>query len=187
MKEKKSKRIDINELTPLKACVLRGKVVYSHITRKTSDYELQQINQRRKTPINKHHTMMTITDVKLVRQDSNEMSLEEKYATEQLFKSEYTNDKANFIGINTSDRLPKVAVEDENGTFVNITPKGELANGLDVSLLMIVAKNNGEKELQLESVIVNEPIKYYGIHSLSEKSIEALNQFTKTKNAEKGN
>lgn len=158
-----------------------GKVDYSHITRKyiVGTPEFNEANFRRKQrgirEMDKDYSSITIVDPRVrtadttaIRYDNGQtiadtskMNTAEIWAYESIYQSNATgkytyshNDKGN---------LPKVGELDEaNKTFNLITPKGELASGLDVILEFKVYKGKFGNGLGLQAVYSRGPIRYYG-------------------------
>lgn len=170
--------INVNTLTPDATYLVRGKVAFSRITRQTTDAERAAANQSRQHPIDKNYTTMTIYDAQILCKDPANPSLEERYASEKLYKSSSPEQPGyNFSAMNKSRNLPKVGVVAEGSTsqYNEIIPTGELAHGVDVTLVMRVFKGQGNNGVSLDRVLVNEPIRYFvGTGSAVEKSLSEM-------------
>ena len=172
------KTISNGRLTPDATYLIRGQVGYSRISRQTTDQERETANKRRQHPIDKNYTSITLFNAQVLARDSNNLSIEEQYAIESLYRSSSENYPGNnFTGINKSKYLPRVAVIDPNtpNTYNEITPAGELATGLDVTVVMRVFKGQGGNNgVSLDRVLVNEPIRYYNGVSPVDKALSGL-------------
>ena len=151
---------------------IRGKVSFSKITAPFEGKALADRNARAQqkgmTPIDKPYTTLTLTNAFVVYKNANQPTLIEQWA-EGALKIYAKNPAAGkyFTGINKGNNLPLVAVV-ENGKATEVQPKGELANGLDVTLMMRVFQSNvldenGNKHngIYMHGILVNEPIRYY--------------------------
>ena len=154
--------ITSNQLTPNAIYLVRGKVSFSRITRHTTDKEREEANKRRMHPIDKNYTTITLYDAVVLARDPQNPTMEEKYASECLYRSSSQNyPNNNFTAMNKSANLPDVAVLEGTNNYRQITPEAELAQGLDVTLVMRVFKSPMNNGVSLDKVFVNEPIRYY--------------------------
>jgi hypothetical protein len=169
-------KIKINDLNPDTTYLLRGKVAYSRVSRHTTDEERIKDNQRRTYKIDKNYTNITIYDVQILCKDPTNPTIEEQYAAECLYKShvdKYTG--KSFSALNKSENLPKVGVIDEKtGEYNVVKLQGELAQGLDVTIVMRVfkGKNSMNNGVSLDTILVNEPLRYFS-NNVVEKDLEA--------------
>lgn len=165
-KPRKVRTVSNKDLRPNEVYQVRGKIGYSHITRPTTDEERIEANKRRYHPIDKNYTTITIHSAYIIPAsgDPNNLTLEEKYGSECFYASSSPNYPGNnYNAINKSPRLPRVGVlQNQPGMYQEIIPEGELAAGLDVTLVMRVFKGQGNNGVTLDMVLVNEPIRYYG-------------------------
>jgi hypothetical protein len=174
-----AKTISNAQLTPDATYLVRGKVGFSRISRPTTDKEREDANKRRTHKIDKNYTTMSIYDAQVLVRNPNAPTTEERYAAECLYKSSSPNYPGNnFTGMNKSKFLPKVGVltptPENPNNYVEIIPEGELAAGLDVTLVMRVFKGQGNNGVTLDRVLVNEPVRYYGMNSAVDQQ---LNEF----------
>jgi hypothetical protein len=157
-----AKTISNNQLTPDAIYLVRGKVAFSRITRHTTDAERIADNKRRMHPIDKNYSNITLYDAQVLARDPNNMSIEEKYATECIYQSAAAHPNNNFSAMNKSKYLPRVAqINTQTGEYEEIRPEGELAQGLDVTLMMRVFKGPGNNGVSLDTVLINEAVQYY--------------------------
>ena len=168
-------KIKINDLTPDTTYLLRGKVAYSRVSRHTTDEERIKDNQRRTYKIDKNYTNITIYDVSILCKDPQKPTIEEQYAAECLYKShvdKYTG--KSFSALNKSENLPKVGVINDKGEYDSVKLQGELAQGLDVTIVMRVfkGKNSMNNGVSLDTILVNEPLRYFS-NNVVEKDLEA--------------
>ena len=162
------------QLTPEKTFLVRGKVSFCRITRQTTDKEREDANKRRSFPIGKNYTSVSLYDAHVQCVDPSNPTLEERYAAESFYTSsnaKFTGN--NFSAMNQSRNLPAVGIELEKGSnhYVQITPQGELAQGLEVILVMRVFKGAGNNGVSLDRILVQEPIRYYGGSSAVESTL----------------
>lgn len=170
------KTINTNQLTPGKLILVRGFLDYCHITKPIAGEELRKANERNKAhgwnTKDKPYTKATIRNASVVMTDPSNPTLEEQFAVEHLYKSVQTPEKQFcYNAENSGNNLPWVGVLRTGTTNVvdQIKPEGELAAGLDVTLVLRVYKpknqiNNG---VSLDGVIVNEPVRYYENNTLN--------------------
>lgn len=165
-----NRTITTNQLTPGRIFLVRGKVGFSRLTSRIEGEELQQDIQRRRSkgwlPIEKPYTTITINQAEVIVKDRNSIQPEEQYAIESLYTSSSQRGQGgySYTANNKGTRaLPYIAVTraGEQGVVDQIQPEGELANGLDVTLVMRVFKGKPNMGVSLDGVIVNEPIRYF--------------------------
>lgn len=165
-----NRTISTNQLTPGRIFRVRGKVGFSRLTSRIEGEELQQDIQRRRSkgwlPIEKPYTTITINQAEVIVTDRNNIQPEEQYAIESLYTSSSQRGQGgySYTANNKGTRsLPYVAVARAGAQSVvdQIQPEGELANGLDVTLVMRVFKGKPNIGVSLDGVIVNEPIRYF--------------------------
>ena len=143
--------------------VVRGKIGFSHVAKPTTDEERALANKRRTHPVDKNYTSISIFDAQVVCKDPASPSIEEKYAAECFYKSSspaYPGN--NFSAMNKSRNLPKIGVLSAPNKYDEIFLDGrELATGLDVLLVMRVFKGQGNNGVSLDTVLVNEPVRFF--------------------------
>ena len=171
------KTIKSSELNPNATYLVRGKVGYSRVTRQTTDQERAEENKRRMHPVDKNYTNITIYNATVLAKDPSNPTIEEKYASESLYQSSSPKYPGNnFSAMNKTRNLPIVGVltptPESPNNYVEIRPEGELASGLDVTLVMRVYKGQGSNNgVSLDRILVNEPIKYYGGNTEVDKTL----------------
>lgn len=165
-----NRTVTTNQLTPGRIFLVRGKVGFSRLTSRIEGEELQQDIQRRRSkgwlPIEKPYTTITINQAEVIVKDRNNIQPEEQYAIESLYTSSSQRGQGgySYTANNKGTRaLPYIAVTRAGvqGIVDQIQPEGELANGLDVTLVMRVFKGKPNMGVSLDGVIVNEPIRYF--------------------------
>jgi hypothetical protein len=165
-----NRTITTNQLTPGRIFLVRGKVGFSRLTSRIEGEELRKDIQRRRNkgwlPIEKPYTTITINQAEVIVKDSNNIQPEEQYAIESLYTSSSQRGQGgySYTANNKGTRaLPYIAVTraGAQGVVDQIQPEGELANGLDVTLVMRVFKGKPNIGVSLDGVIVNEPIRYF--------------------------
>ena len=172
------KSINTNQLTQNAIYLVRGKVGFSRITRHTTDAEREAANKSRRYPINRNYSYLSLYDATVLAKDPHNPSLEEQYAGECCYRSSSpAYPGLNFNAMNKSDSLPSVAVMTGPNQYETIVPEGELEKGLDVTVVMRVFKSEGMNAgVNFESVLVNEPIRYYA-GGASARTADALNDY----------
>lgn len=161
--------VNSNDLTPGKLFAVRGKLGYSRLTSQIDGDELRKdITRRRQKgwmPIERPYTTATINGAEVICADPNNLTPEERYAVESLYVSTASRNQGefSFTANNKGNSLPYIAVSrpDDPSVADQIQPDGELASGLDVTLIMRVFKGKPNNGVSLDGVIVNEPIRYY--------------------------
>ena len=165
-----NRTISTNQLTPGRIFLVRGKVGFSRLTSRIEGEELQQDIQRRRSkgwlPIEKPYTTITINQAEVIVTDRNNIQPEEQYAIESLYTSSSQRGQGGYsytVNNKGTRSLPYIAVTraGAQGVVDQIQPEGELANGLDVTLVMRVFKGKPNIGVSLDGVIVNEPIRYF--------------------------
>lgn len=155
------------DLTPGEVFLIRGRIGYSHVSRLTTDDERIKMNQGRIHPIDKNYTKIALYNAGVICQDPQAPTIAEQYAMERMYVS--SNPKTpgnNFNAINKSPYLPAVGVlnptpeNPQNYDAINLEGR-ELANDLDVTIVMRVFKGSGNAGVSLDAVLVNEPVRFY--------------------------
>ena len=159
-----AKTINNNALTPGATYLVRGQVGFSRITRQTTDAEREAENKRRMYPQTTNYSNISIYNAQVLVKDPQNPTIEEKYAAECLYRSSSQNYPGNnFTAMNKTKNLPAVAEIRGANNFAEIIPEHELAQGLDVTLVMRVFKTSGQRNngVSLDRILVNEPIRYF--------------------------
>ncbi len=174
--------IKFDELTRFapETLLIRGKVQYSHISRKYEGDELKKVNERRATkkmkPSNTPFCDITVRDAFLINPEGYDPVL--RKGIEERFYKQTDESGANIImwrSSSTAPNLPMVAYSADAGTDLeghgiadkDVPLKAELANGLDVTLGVKLFTNQNGTGLGLDFVLVNEPIRYYSNDGLA--------------------
>ena len=160
--------IKTNQLMPETTVLIDGTVEYSHIASWTEGEELNRYNQRQQQygrGLEKYpFAQMVIENASVRMANPNAPTIAEQYFCESLYQK---NDKTGGMHYRATKKnargfasLPDVMVI-ENNNAIKITPVGELAKGLKVTLVMRVFKSQPNNGITLDAVLVNEPIRYY--------------------------
>lgn len=157
--------VNTNQLTPGSTIMIRGLVGFSRIASQISGEELQKDIQRRASkgwnPINRPYTTITIYNAQVLYENPNQKTFADIYADEHLFVSQNADSPGNnYTAVNKGNNLPYVAVMSDATNAKQIAPEGELARGLDVTIVLRVFKSPQNNGVSLDGVIVNEPIRY---------------------------
>lgn len=165
--------IKTNQLTPNRKFFVRGKVVYSRIASKIDGKELIEANikatQRGQKPNAKPYTRIQISQAEVVPTDPNGYTIEEQYAQSKFFVSRTHQERGQQFSKDNAGHLPKIYVKDlQTGEYNQIENKGELAHGLDVTLMLRPYTTSTNTGVSLDAILVNEPIRYYGSDASAE-------------------
>ncbi|QNE18108.1 hypothetical protein F1D05_09680 [Kribbella qitaiheensis] len=160
--------VSANQLSEGELVLIRGKLSFSRLTRLIDGDALERSDARKvqsgALAVGKPHTTATITEAEVICKDPASPSTEERYVAERRFVStKHPETGANYSLDSKGNSLPGIAVPGEDGTVVPDTSGRELAQGLDVTLVLRVYKPKGysNRGLSLDQVIVNEPVRYY--------------------------
>lgn len=164
--------VTTDQLNPGDMFLIRGRITYSRVVTQIDGKELEDDIARerahgRLNPVDKPYTKMAIcqAQVESVTNGPN-ATMTRMYAEESFYQSMAANNPgANFRGINKSPTTPWIRQSLPTGQMLPIeNPEGELATGLDVTLVMRIfgAKQRGQHNgVTLEGIIVHEPVRYF--------------------------
>lgn len=167
----KNRTVSANQLADNTTFLIRGRVLYSRIRSQVAGEELARQNQRAmqqgRQPRNRPYTTLSICQAEVVRANPNApmMNPEEIFATESLYTSTtQPNNGLCYSADNTGNYLPRLCVQEGNMVTELSADEihGELDNGLLVTMVMRIY-NSGKpnKGITLDTIIVNEPIRFY--------------------------
>lgn len=167
----KNRTVSANQLADNTTFLIRGRVLYSRIRSQVAGEELARQNQRAmqqgRQPRNRPYTTLSIYQAEVVRANPNApmMNPEEIFATESLYTSTtQPNNGLCYSADNTGNYLPRLCVQEGNMVTELSADEihGELDNGLLVTMVMRIY-NSGKpnKGITLDTIIVNEPIRFY--------------------------
>lgn len=131
--------VDLDSIEPNSTVMIRGTISYSHVATKVAGEELDRYNARRKFPTGEH-TSITLSDVEVIAVDPNNLSLAEIYLTQHLYRS---NNQERYPGwsytaLNKGQYLPAVGALQADGSYRQVWPTAELANGQKAIVLLRV-------------------------------------------------
>lgn len=170
---KKNLTYELNDLTEDATFLVRGNVCFSRVARQTTDKEREKNNADRKAKnskavdINRNYTSITICNAEVLQKTPGTPTKEEIYASESCYQSSNPDKYPgwNFTCMNKSSKLPAIGVvsaDDPNKFEPHDLNGKELASGLKVTCVCrVFAGKNGNNGVSLDSVLVNEPIRYY--------------------------
>lgn len=170
------RKISINELTPNDIIRVRGKVSWSHISYLYEGDELKAETEKRnqhskfKTELTPH-TRLSLTNAEIIEENPipGQPSLLAQYIRQRMWLSTQNPELGyHYDAISKRKTPPEVYVHaNPNQTTVDqiyLTPKTqELAIGLDVTVVLRVykPKNYGNNAIAFDSVIINEPPRFF--------------------------
>ena len=163
-------KISIDSLTPNSHIAVKGVVRFSRITKHLEGEALAADNARKVArgmrPIDKPYTTITIEQANVISANPNAPTLEEQYVMQNILFMSQQHPERNYQATvnNKSQNLPEVYQRDQQdvNTVTRIYPDGELANGMNVTIVLRVFKprtpgmHNG---ISLDSIICDEPIR----------------------------
>lgn len=182
-------KIKADQLTPGTTAVVRGEVSFSRITSPYSGQELQQRvadQQQRgiKYPVKTEHTSISLVNAEVVFADPQNPTVEEMYIHQKMYtaKSGKNQGKTTFTHDDKSNSLPPVMehILDEQGNktgqIQQIQPEGELANGLQVILVLnfFASGDNENRGTGLVYILSDEPIRYYSSPTADAPAMAAM-------------
>jgi hypothetical protein len=166
-----AKTINLSSVEPGTIIQVRGKVAFSRVRSQIKDDELRRTNERNRLngrlEIDKAHTKLSLKNCTLVVKDPNNLTMGERYVQERMFLSQkHPENGYCYEGLNKGKYLPVIAhrVPDDPTAIQQYEPSellGELANDLDVTVLMRVFASKPNNGITLDTIIVNEPIRFY--------------------------
>lgn len=175
-------QVSATQLTAGSVVFIRGKLGFARLTRLFEGADLvardQQKTSRGMNPVGKPHTTATVTQANVQFKDPANPTLEERFVEERFYDSTKNPASGKNYSIDSKGTgLPVIAIPSDagDGKVVQDTSGRELANGLDVTLVLRVYKPKGFSNhgLALEQVIVNEPVQYYGGGGVSKDDLAA--------------
>lgn len=174
------KQFTAENLTEGTILMVRGKIAYSRLTKLIDGADLVAVNQRKAannmSPINSPHVTCALTQPQVVFTDPSNPSYDEQFVAERFYVSPKNPSAGPMYSIDSKGKsLPTIAVPSDKGddSYDQDTSGRELANGLDVTLVLRVykPKNYAKRGMAIEHIVVNEPVRYY---SGSNAATEAL-------------
>lgn len=174
--------VSATELTEGTTVFIRGKLAFARLTRLIDGDELAAADQRRvqngMSPVGRPHTTATITEAEVLFADPANPTTEEQFVSERRYTSKKNPDSgANYSIDSKGNNLPIIAIPSPkgDGTFDQDTSGRELAQGLDVTLVLRVykPKSFNNRGLALDQVVVNEPVRYYGASGATSDELAA--------------
>lgn len=159
-------KISNSQLIPNKSVIVTGEITFSRVTKKIDGEELKRRDENARFPHTRPYTTLTLGNVQLQPENPNELSINEQYIIGKMFTSKTHPERKWCLTLeNKGNSLPTICQGGVNpdGTpnATQIKPTGELANGLHVTVVIRVFKGNPNCGISLDTIIVNEPIKYY--------------------------
>ena len=179
--------ININSVETNAKVYVDGIVDYSRIASLLEGEALAADNlQKQKIgmkPIDKPHTRMTISHAAVSYANPAAPTLAEQFIAEKLYASKKHPEKgACYNGMNKTKNLPEIYVRDSitSKKLQRITPAGEIAANVSVTLVLRFFATTMNKGVSLDAVIINEiPVRWAssgsGIgNSLEERGFEIV-------------
>ncbi|MFB7917054.1 hypothetical protein [Streptomyces sp. NPDC056061] len=174
--------VSANQLTEGAHVLVRGILAYGRLTRPIEGAELEASDQRKiqngMSPVGKPHTTVTITEAEVLLADPQNPTVEEIFVAERRYTSKKSPDTGANYSIDSKGTTPPIIAipsDKGDGTFDQDTSGQELAQGLNVTLVLRVykPKNFSNRGLALDQVIVNEEPHYYNAGGVSTSELAA--------------
>lgn len=159
--------VNLNQLTPNTTVLVRGVLAYGRLTTKIDGEELKKDMSRRQQKgwiaIEKPYTTATINNAQVIYASGTpqQKTPAEVYVEEHFYQSRAQQATGwSYTANNKGRNLPYIC-EQKGNQAIQVIPEGELANGLDVTMVLRTFKGRPNNGLSLDGIIVNEPIRYY--------------------------
>lgn len=171
-----NKTVTTNQLAVGSIMLVRGKIDFCRITSQIAGKELEDQNEKSRArgynTEDRPYTTVTIRNAQPIVEDPNNPTPAETYISEARYTSTAHPEKGLlFRGKNVGKILPWVGVVKQGTTNVveQIKPEGELADGLDVTLVLKVYAGQRNNGVGLDGIIVHEPIRYFSSNDVQKK------------------
>jgi hypothetical protein len=159
--------ININTIPDGTTMLVKGLVDFSQVKSRLDGEKLDTDNSRRikhgLPTESKPHTRISVSQASVVYTDAANPTIAEEFIKERLYLS-HKHPHKNYMctAMNKSQNLPLIYQRDETDptAITPIFPEGELALGLEVTLLLRVYSTALNKGLSLDAVICDEPARY---------------------------
>lgn len=158
-------QIQPEALTEGASVLVDGRLVFGRLRTRFEGEELVRRNQGRTYPVTSPHTTVTVGGASVRYRNPAAPTIEEQYVAERVYTSKTHPEHGPSYSLDSKgNNLPEIYAKADNGHYVQDDDPQELANGLDVTLVITVYKPRAyeKRGLALTRVLVNEPIRYYG-------------------------
>jgi hypothetical protein len=163
-----SYQVHATQLTPNTTVHIKGKLTYSRLAKLVDGEDLARVDQQRiangMQPIGRAHTSVNLSEAEVVFADPANPTKEETFVQERRFISaKHPEHGQSYSMDNKSLNLPIVGVKNADGTVEQVILEGDLAAGLEVTLVLRVYKPKGYTNcgLSLDLVLLHEKPRYY--------------------------
>lgn len=161
-------QVNATQLTPNSTVLVKGKLTYSRLAKLVEGEALAAVDAQRiknnMQPIGRAHTSVNLAEAEVLFVNPASPTTEEIFVHERRFASAKHPEHGMSYGIdNKSAKLPIVGVKKADGTTDQLILEGDLAAGLEVTLVLRVYKPKGYPNcgLSLDMVILHEEPRYY--------------------------
>lgn len=165
-----TKQFQAEKLTEGSLVMVRGKINFARLTKVIEGEDLERANQTKvangMSPVNTPHVTATLSEPQVLFADPANPTYEESFVAERFYVSKKNPDAGPLFNIDSKGNTPPtIAIPSPkgDGTYDQDTSQQELANGLDVTLVLRTykPKTYNKRGLAIEHVVVNEPVRYY--------------------------
>lgn len=164
------KQFTAEKLTEGAILMVRGKIAYARLTKLIEGADLVAVNQRKAlnkmSPVNTPHVTCALTQPQVIYTDPSNPTYDEQFIAERFYISLKNPSAGPMYSIDSKGKnLPTIAIPSDkgDGSYDQDKSARELANGLDVTLVLRVYKPKAHAKhgMAIEQVVVNEPVRYY--------------------------
>ncbi len=156
---KNTNTINKDYLTAGGQFLVRGNVGFCRIARQTTDREREEVNARRERKQTGNFPTLSIYNAQVLARDPQNPSFEEQCGAKSMYLSSCADFPGNnFCAFNTTAVLPGVSMCSKDGRYHDVVLTSELPQGLDVTIVMRVSEKEGKTDMNIERVLINEPI-----------------------------
>jgi hypothetical protein len=161
-------QVHATQLTPGTNVHIKGKLTFSRLAQLVDGEELAKSDaqrvQNKMSPVGRPHTSVNLAEAEVVFADPANPTPEEIFVQERRYLSKVHPEYGLSYSLdNKSTTLPIVGVQKADGTVEQVILEGDLAAGIEVTLVLRVYKPQGYANcgLILELVVLHEPVRYY--------------------------
>lgn len=175
-------KIQPTQLQENSIILVKGKVNFSRVMSKFEGKELLKREHANKTRNPRYiektepYGTITISDAEIIPEVPGNLNINEQYIAQKFYKTATSNSYRYSKDI-TGKFLPFIAEkkENSNGYREVVNPEGELANDLEVILILRVfkPKNFNNKSISLQGILIEGKVQYYESNANLKRALAA--------------
>lgn len=161
-------QVSATQLEPNSIVHIKGKLTFSRLAKLVDGEDLAKADAQRvangMNPIGRAHTSVNLSEAEVQFKDPQNPTKEEIFVQERRFASAKHPEHGMCYGMdNKSTNLPVVGVKNAQDQVEQIVLEGDLAAGIEVTLVLRVYKPKGYANcgLSLDLVLLHEAPRYY--------------------------